>query len=203
MRDIQNAVKTVWYLVNKGGFSKVQAVAQVGVYLDENRCRPESYMKAEKAGNGSSFATGGNGNKYGAGIASLTGSTKFHYLEAAGLPDTTKVENMSLEQQCDMIIKATRSSKYSPYFNILRQCKNLEEASATSFFITSGIGGWQNGRWSSPPTLQAARQRAEAVGNANDKRYGYSKYHHGGFDRRYNMAKALLKLIDYLEQNKK
>jgi hypothetical protein len=102
-----------------------------------------------------------------------------------------------------MIIKATQHSKYSPYFNTLRQCKTLEEASATAFFITSGTGAWQNGKWTSIPTMEGARQRSENVGNANDRRYGYSKYHHGGFERRYNLAKALLNIINYLEQNKK
>ena len=174
------------YLVENGGFTKEQAAAMVGVYLDENNCDPTTYMKAEKEGRGAK-GTGGNG--YGAGIASWTFvDFKNQCLRDAGLPENTPIENLSLQQQCDMIIAMSKGSN-KKYYDALKRCDNIEDASATAVIITGDISYSKN--WDTHPTQAEAKALSDHYGQSNDARYGASEYHWNLDKRRLDLAKQV------------
>lgn len=184
---LQRAVLVAKYLMKYGGFSAEQAAAMAGVYLDENNCDPGEVMQAEKDGKGVK-GTGGNG--YGAGIASWTfESFKKQCLRDAGYPENIPIENLSLKQQCDMILAMSRKS-CKKYYNALKRCTNIEDASATAVIITGGVGYSKN--WSTHPTPAEAARMADIYGRSNDRHYGSSVYHWGGHIRRLNNAKEIL-----------
>ena len=180
------AILVAKYLVEKGGFTKEQAAAMVGVYLDENNCDPTTYMKAEKEGRGAK-GTGGNG--YGAGIASWTFvDFKNQCLRDAGLPENTPIETLSLQQQCDMIIAMSNGSN-KKYYDALRRCDNIEDASATAVIITGDIAYSNN--WDTHPTQAEAKVLSDHYGQSNDARYGASEYHWNLDQRRLELARQV------------
>ena len=183
---IERATLVAEYLVENGNFTKEQAAAIVGVYVDENKCDPASYMKEEKEGLGAA-GTGGNG--YGAGIASWTREDfKNQCLEAAGIPKNTPIESLSLEQQADMVI-AMSNSNLKTYYNALRRCDSIEDASATAVIITGGVGYSNN--WDTHPTQAEAKAMSDSYGMSNDARFGASEYHWNLDTRRLDYAKKV------------
>ena len=178
------------YLMANGGFSKEQAAAMVAVYVDENNCTPGSVMEAEKAGKGVE-GTGGNG--YGAGIASWTFEDfKNQSLRDAGYPENTPIESLTMQQQCDMIIAMSQKSM-KKYYDALKRCDTIEDASATAVIITGGIGFSDN--WDTHPTPAEAKELADWYGRSNDKNYGPSEHHWGGDQRRLQLAKEIYEIL--------
>ena len=174
------AVLVAKYLVNEGGFTKEQAAAMVGVYWDENQCNPGDVMQAEYKA---------NKNSYGAGIGSWTDqSYKNQCLKDAGLPANTPIESLTLEQQCDMIIAMSNGSD-KRYYDALKRCDNIEDASATAVCITGGVGF--SNHWSTHPTPEEARKLANWYAERNDKKYEPSSYHHNLDQRRLQRAKEV------------
>ncbi|MBR3211239.1 MAG: hypothetical protein IKF71_04820 [Bacilli bacterium] len=187
---LARAVLVAKYLIENGGFTKEQAAAIVGVYLDENNCDPGSYMAAEKNGRGAS-GTGGNG--YGAGIASWTfAGFKNQCLSDAGYPANTPIESLSLQQQCDMVIAMSQKSN-KKYYDALKRCNTIEDASATAVIITGGVG--YSNHWSTHPTQAEAKAMSDKYGRANDARFGRSSYHWNLDKRRLENAKAVYKYL--------
>ena len=181
---IARATLVAKYLVENGGFTKEQAAALAGVYVDENNCDPGSYMGAEKNGQGAS-GTGGSG--YGAGIGSWTfADYKNQCLNDAGYASGTPIESLSLQQQCDMII-ATSQKSNKKYYDALKRCDNIEDASATAVVMTGGVGFSSN--WDTHPTPAEAKAISDYYGRANDARFGASEYHWNADQRRLAIAK--------------
>ena len=172
------------YLMQNGGFTAEQAAALAGVYVDENGCypgeMPGQLLNDEKA----KFGDG-----YGAGIGSWTTSEVKHtVLSDAGFATNTPIESLSLQQQCDMII-ATSNKSNKTYYNALRRCSTLEDASATATVMTGGVGFSSN--WSTHPTQAEAKAMADYYAAANDRTYGYSEYHHNADTRRLETAREI------------
>lgn len=183
---LERGVYVAKRLMEKGGFTKEQAAAIAGTMIDENKCDPGSYMKAEKAGRGTK-GTGGNG--YGAGIGSWTGALKQRVLTQAGYSSNTRIEDLSMDQQIDMLIKDTQTGN-KRYYDALRRCKTIEDASATSVLITGGIGKSKN--WDTHPTQKEAKELSDWYGSSNDRRFGKSPYHWNLDVRRLNYSKQVL-----------
>ena len=181
----KRAVLVANYLVENGNFTKEQAAAMAGVFLDENYCDPGEIMKAEYRK---------NKNSYGAGIGSWTyQSYKNQCLQDAGLPKNTPIETLTMQQQCDMLIANSQKSS-STYYNALRRCNNIEDASATAVVITGGVGFSNN--WSTHPTAADAKKLADTYGRNNDAKYGKSSYHWNLDQRRLQYAKEILAEMD-------
>ena len=168
---LARSILVAQYLVEKGGFTKEQAAALVGVYLDENNCDPGEVMQAEKDGYG---AEGTGGNNYGAGIGSWT-FNKESSLEAAGFDPNTPIESLTLQQQCDMIIAESQSEDHKYYYDALRRCETLEDASATAVVMIGAPGFSDN--WDTHPTPAEAKEVSDWYGASNDANYGASEYH--------------------------
>ena len=174
------------YLVENGGFTKEQAAAMVGVYWDENGCYPGEVMQAEKKANKKS---------YGAGVASWTDQDyKNKCLKAAGLPANTPIESLTMKQQADMIIAMSQTGENKTYYDALKRCDNIEDASATAVVITGGVGFSNN--WKTHPTQAEAKQLSNWYANRNDSKYGYSDYHHNLDTRRLDYAKEIYAAMD-------
>ena len=174
------------YLVENGGFTKDQAAAMVGVYWDENGCYPGEVMKDEYKK---------SKNSYGAGIGSWTSqSYKNECLKAAGLPANTPIESLTMKQQADMIIAMSQTGENKTYYNALKRCDNIEDASATAVVITGGVGFSNN--WKTHPTQADAKNLANWYANRNDSKYGYSDYHHNLDTRRLEYAKEIRAAMD-------
>jgi len=185
--EVSRAVTVAKYLIANASLTKFQAAAVVGVYIDENHCNPNSHMAAEKAGKGAK-GTGGFG--YGAGIASWTGETfKNQALTQAGFAAYTPIENLSLEQQCKMV-KGNIEGNMKTYYNALKRCETLEDASATCVIITGGVGYSKN--WKTHPTTADAKKCADIYCNSNNKRFGVSEHHCNLDKRRLWIAKQVL-----------
>jgi hypothetical protein len=168
----------------------MQAAAVVGVYIDENNCNPASYMKAEARGQGAK-GTGGFG--YGAGIASWTGAEfKNTALTQAGIAPNTPIESLRLEKQADMVV-GNINGNMKRYYDALRRCQNIEDASATCVVLTYGVGHSKN--WKTHPTPQEAQAASDYYGRANDRSYGKSAHHWNGYGRRLEYAKQVLALL--------
>lgn len=180
---LERSVLVAKYLVDNGGFTKEQAAALAGVYWDENGCLPEEVMIDE-------YRKHAGTQNYGAGIASLTPpAVKNQYLKDAGLPAGTPIETLSMQQQCDMIIAASqKSNKY--YYDALKRCDTIEDASATAVVLTGGVSYSDN--WKTHPTPADAKKVANIYGRANDNRYNPSEYHWGLDERRLEKAKLVL-----------
>lgn len=187
---LNRAVYVAKRLVEKGGFSKVQAAAIAGTMIDENKCNPSSYMKAEAAGKGAS-GTRGN-NRYGAGIGSWTGDYKLRVLQQSGYNPSTKVETLSMDQQIDMFIRDTQTG-HKKYYDALRRCQSIEDASATSVLITGGVGKSKN--WDTHPTQEDAKRLSDWYGASNDRRFGKSPYHWNLDKRRLDYSRQVLKYL--------
>lgn len=184
---LSRAVTVAKWLVANGGLSKMQASAIVGVYIDENHCDPHSYMKAEKNGKGAK-GTGGFG--YGAGIASWTGEQfKNTALTQAGFAKFTPIETLGLEQQAKMVL-GNINGNMKRYYDALRRCQNIEDASATCVIITGGVGYSKN--WKTHPTPADAQRMSDIYGRSNDKRFGKSAHHWNLYGRRLGYAKQVL-----------
>ena len=174
------------YLVENGGFTKDQAAAMVGVYWDENGCYPGEVMNAEYKK---------NKNSDGAGIGSWTSQAyKNECLKAAGLPANTPIESLTMKQQADMIIAMSQTGENKTYYNALKRCDNIEDASATAVVITGGVGFSNN--WKTHPTQADAKKLAKWYANRNDSKYGYSDYHHNLDTRRLDYAKEIRAAMD-------
>ena len=173
------------YLMDKGGFTAEQAAGLVGVYIDENGCYPGDTPGSVKE---TEMKTLGDG--YGAGIASWTTTeVKNSVLQDAGYPAGTKIENLSLQQQCDLIIAGSQKT-FKTYYDALRRCNTVEDASATAVVLTGGVGLSNN--WSTHPTPADAKYVADYYASANDKTFGYSDYHHNLDQRRLEYSKKIL-----------
>lgn len=182
----ERAVLVAKYLMKNGGFTAEQAAAMAGVYLDENNCDPGEVMEAEKNGQG---APGTGGNGYGAGIASWTfEDSKRQSLSDAGFDPDTPIENLSMAEQCDVIIAESQKSS-KQYYDALKRCDTLEDASATAVVITGGVGFSNN--WDTHPTPAEAKALADYYGSANDASFGASDYHWNLDQRRLEYAKEI------------
>lgn len=192
---IPRAVYVARYLMKHAGLKDFQAAACAGVYLDENKCKPSSYMKAEAEGKGSSSTQNGG---YGAGIGSWTGvKTKTRVLNSVGYDANTKIESLPLNVQCEMVVREINGHN-KKYYDALKRTTNIEDASATAIFITAGPGYAQRedpNAWNTHPTWDSAVKTMERLGSANDNRFGYSKHHHGGAERRLAKAKQVLQAM--------
>ena len=187
---LTRAVTVAKYLMANAGLTKMQAAAVVGVYIDENHCNPASYMKAEAKGQGAK-GTGGFG--YGAGIASWTGvEFKNTALKQAGISPYTPIETLTLEQQAKMVVGNIKGNM-KHYYDALRRCQNIEDASATCVVMTYGVGHSKN--WRTHPTPQEAQAASDYYGRANDRSYGKSEHHWNGYARRLGYAKQVLALL--------
>lgn len=190
-KDVLNrAVYVAKRLIEKGGFSKVQAAAIAGTTIDENKCNPASYMKAEAAGKGASGTRGSN--RYGAGIGSWTGDYKLRVLQQSGYNPSTKIETLSMDQQIDMFIRDTQTG-HKKYYDALRRCQSIEDASATSVLITGGVGKSKN--WDTHPTQEDAKRLSDWYGASNDRRFGKSPYHWNLDKRRLDYSRQVLKYL--------
>lgn len=188
---VARATLVAKYLMQNGGLTAVQAAALVGVFIDENGCDPGTVMQAEKDGLGAA-GTGGNG--YGAGIGSWTHEGyKNQCLNDAGYPSGTLIESLSLEEQCNIIIASSKNSS-SAYYNALKRCDNIEDASATAQVLIEGVGHSNN--WSTHPTTDEAKAVSDYYANYNDKQFGYSPYHHGMYERRLDYAKEIYQILN-------
>ena len=183
---IERATLVAKYLMKNGNFTAEQAAALVGVYVDENNCDPGSLMEAEKNGQGVA-GTGGNG--YGAGIASWTfEETKRQAMKDAGFDPNRTVESLTLKEQCDMIIAQSNKSNKT-YYDALKRCDNIEDASATAVIITGGVGYSDN--WDTHPTPAEAKELSDWYGASNDRNFGASPYHWNLDVRRLDYAKQI------------
>ena len=180
----ERGVLVAKYLMQNGGFTAEQAAALVGVYIDENGCYPGVIDSAVRQNEMANFGEG-----YGAGIGSWTTvGVKHAVLTDAGYPTSTKIENLSLKEQCDLIIANSQKSS-KKYYDALKRCDSIEDASATAAVMTGGVGFSNN--WDSHPTAADAKNMAEYYAQANDKTYGYSAYHHNADVRRLETAKEV------------
>ncbi len=186
---LSRAVTVAKYLVQHGGLTKIQAAAVVGVYIDENGCNPGTYNKAEKAGRGAK-GTGGFG--YGAGIASWTFTDfKNKSLTQAGFPKYTAIEGLGLEDQAKMVI-GNINGDMQIYFNALKRCKNIEDASATAVVITGGVGYVSKNAWKTHPVASDGQHVSDVYCKSNNRRFGYSEHHCNLYARRLGYAKQVL-----------
>ena len=184
---MERAVTAAKYLVNNGNFTKEQAAAIAGVMIDENKVDPSSYMKAEKSGKGAK-GTGGFG--YGAGIGSWTfEDNKNSLLKLGGYKPYTPIEKLSLEEQLNLLVLDS-NNRNKKYYDALRRCDNLEDASATAVLITGGVGHSKN--WNTHPTQAEAQAMSDYYGKANDARFGKSPHHWNAYKRRLNYARQVL-----------
>ena len=187
---MDRAVAVARYLVNNGNFTKEQASAIAGVMIDENKVDPTSYMKAEKSGGGVK-GTGGFG--YGAGIGSWTfEDNKNQLLQAGGYKPYTPIERLSLEEQCRLLV-IDSNGRNKRYYDALRRCTNIEDASATAVMITGGVGRTKN--WNTHPTPADAKALSDWYGASNDARFGKSPYHWNLDKRRLDYAKQVLERL--------
>lgn len=190
-KDVMNrAVKAAKYLMDNGNFTKEQASAIVGVMIDENKVDPSSYMKAEKNGKGAK-GTGGFG--YGAGIGSWTfEDAKNELLKQGGYKPYTPIESLSLEEQLKLFV-IDSNNRMKRYYDALRRCNNLEDASATAVLITGGVGKSKN--WDTHPTQQEAKLLSDWYGRSNDARFGKSSNHWNLDKRRLDYARQVLEQL--------
>lgn len=131
---LARAREAVKYLM-KFGLSKTAACASVAVFLSENGCTPNKVCNKEAEGKGSEYTKNGG---YGAGIASWTGvEHKAKCLALLGLPASTKIETLSMEQQCKMYALELLSKTGNTTCNKILT-GNLEEASVAAMFKTHG-----------------------------------------------------------------
>lgn len=190
---LSRAVTVANYLVENGGLTKVQAAAVVGVYIDENGCNPGTYNKAEKAGKG---AKGTSGFGYGAGIASWTFTDfKNKALTQVGFPQFTPIETLSLEDQAKMVV-GNINGNASYYYNALKRCASIEDASATAVVITGGVGFVNKNAWLSHPVASDGQHVSDVYCKANNKRFGYSEHHCNLYARRLDYAKQVLAAME-------
>jgi len=183
--SLQRGTLVAKYLMQNGNFSAEQAAAIAGVFVDENGCYPGDLNDGVKQQEIEWYGSG-----YGAGIGSWTGvNEKNQVLADAGYPAGTLIENLSLKEQCNLVIANSQKSSKT-YYDALRRCNNIEDASATAVIITGGVGFSSN--WSTHPTQAEAAAMAEYYGTANDSTFGYSDYHHNCDQRRLQLAKEIL-----------
>lgn len=190
--SMSRAVEVAKYLNQNGGFTKEQAAACAGVYIDENDCNPTKVNTAERDGKG---AKGTSGFGYGAGIASWTETNfKNTALTQAGFKEYTPIETLSLQDQCKMII-GNANGNMKKYYNALKRCANIEDASATAVCITGGTGYARKGVWSgnNHPTSTDGKMVSDVYCKSNNKRFGYSEYHCNLYGRRLQYARQVLK----------
>ena len=182
------------YLMENGGFTAIQAAAMVGIFMDENGCYPSTATTYERPN---------LGEGYGAGFASWTGNLKQYALEGAGYDaSTTRIEDLSLKEQCDMFIDMTNNTyfdanlgcgNFKQFYDVLRRCDNIEDATATAMILTGGTG--YSDHWSTHPTTSEAQAMYEYYAAKNDEKYGFSENHHGAYERRYGYTEEIYELL--------
>ena len=99
-----------------------------------------------------------------------------------------------MKQQADMIIAMSQTGENKTYYDALKRCDNIEDASATAVVITGGVGFSNN--WKTHPTQAEAKQLSNWYANRNDSKYGYSDYHHNLDTRRLDYAKEIYAAMD-------
>jgi hypothetical protein len=177
------------YLVENGDFTKEQAAALAGVFVNDNGCNPGEVNSGVTEREKIIF-----GNGYGVGIGSwTTTSLKNAILTDAGYPTDTKIESLSLKEQCDMIIETSKKSNKT-YYDALKRCNSIEDASATAAVMTGGVGF--SSSWETHPTESEAIKMADYYAEANDRIYGYSEYHHNYNERRIATANEILERLN-------
>lgn len=172
---LKRAVLVAKYLVNNGGFTKEQAAGLAGVFLDENNCDPSGVCYDG-----------------GMGIQSWTGTVKSQAMQAYGT--NTAICNLSLKEQCDMIIATAKPGAFmNTYYDALKRCQTVEDASATAIVLTGGIGYSTSNQWkTSHPTVQQAQNCINAYIRYN----GSSAYTLGAFNRRMENGQKILNILN-------
>lgn len=187
-KAINRGVYVARYLMAKGGLTDYQAAACAGVFVDENGCDPSTYMKAEKSNKGSSYTRNGG---YGAGIGSWTGTaTKSKVLASVGYSPTTKIEDLPMDTQCEMVVREMNGNM-KKYYDALKRTNNMVDASATAILITAGVG-YAKGKWDTHPDWSDAENVAKIYADSNNRRYGYNKDRINSSKKRLGYAKKIL-----------
>lgn len=192
-KAMERAVKVAKYLIDNGGLSIIQAAALVGVFIDENGCDPKSFNAHEMSGKGAK-GTGGFG--YGAGISSWTHvELKNTTLMLVREQPFTKIETLSLEKQSQMVV-ANINGNMSNYYNALKRCGTIEDASATAVCIIGAPGKVSKDKWNKThPTKSDAQIISNMYCNHNGK---HSIWHCNLYERRLGYAKQVFeKIKDY------
>lgn len=185
---INRGVYVARYLMKRGGLTDYQAAACAGVYVDENGCNPSTYMKAEKNNKGTSYTKNGG---YGAGIGSWTGNTtKSKVLASVGYSPNTKIEDLPMDTQCEMVVRQMNGSM-KKYYDALKRTNNMVDASATAILITAGVG-YADGKWDTHPDWNDAEAVAKIYADSNNKRFGYNKDRINSSKKRLGYAKKIL-----------
>lgn len=173
-------------LTSEGKFTKNQAAALLGVYLDENGLNPKTVQGKEKAGRGVKGTRGTN--EYGAGPWSWTGPLKKQLLKNMGYSEDTLFENLPFNVQVDGLIASTKSGPLKSYFDTLRKY-NGESASLLATIMTGGVGYLRN--WNNP-TLEELRSAANNMQNAYIRTNGKSDYTLNAVQRRLDNMNTIL-----------
>lgn len=185
---INRGVYVARYLMKRGGLTDYQAAACAGVFVDENGCNPSTYMKAEKNNKGTSYTKNGG---YGAGIGSWTGNaTKSKVLASVGYSPNTKIEDLPMDTQCEMVVRQMNGSM-KKYYDALKRTNNMVDASATAILITAGVG-YADGKWDTHPDWNDAEAVAKIYADSNNKRFGYNKDRVNSSKKRLSYAKKIL-----------
>lgn len=126
----KNAIYIGNYMMENAKLNKVQAAAICGICMSESGCNPMSTNEKEKKTL--------SPNAYGAGITQWTHvETKNKALTNAGFPAGTKIEKLSLESQCKMLV-GDSNKRLKTQYDSLKQCTTIEEATATAYCFTGG-----------------------------------------------------------------
>lgn len=132
--EMERALLIAKMIMKVCGFSKVQTAAICGYMSVESHFIPTAINEVEKKNNSGYTANGG----YGAGLMQWTGSSfKKKVLEDAGL--VGPIEKLSAEQQINLLNSMSKQSQ-KKYFDELRKCSNIENASAVICIWGAGIG---------------------------------------------------------------
>ena len=153
--SLDKAVLIAKYLTENGGFTPVQAAAIAGAYLNGNNYNHSRHTESRW----NDFDDNDN-----VGISSLTSEeSKKEVLEAAGLPENTSIEDLTIQQQCDMIIAESQNSD-NAYYEALKSCDTIEEASVATAEMTSGVSisdNWEN--YPNEKTVQRNLENAQKI----------------------------------------
>ena len=190
--DFKRGVYAARGLMKTMGLKDYQAAAFAGVYVEENGCDPKKVNKQEKSGNG---AAGTENGGYGAGIASLTGSTKIKLEKKYG----KKIEDMSMDEQVRVIAEYYRSK---PYYKYIMSAKDIEEASSVAILAVAG-GYGRNGQYNwytskrAPTTkdVEARIGQYQSYHNRKNPKGRNSDYRVNATPRRYQSGVKVLQML--------
>lgn len=126
----KNAIYIANHMINNASLTKVQAAAICGICMSESRCNPMSTNEKEKK----TLPEGA----YGAGITQWTHvDTKNKALTNAGFTAGTRIETLSLESQCKMLV-GDSTKRLKTQYDTLKMCMTIEDATATAYCFTGG-----------------------------------------------------------------